>query len=53
MSVLQQKMGYHMKGETRGQFSIQQNQAKYSPNWWWRAFTFAAHHQYRKKITFF
>ena len=53
MSVLDSKMESHMKGETCGQFSIQQNQAKYSPYWWWRAFTFAAHHQYRKKSHFF
>ena len=38
-----------MKGETYGQFSIQQKQAKNSPSWYWRAFTFTAHHQHRKK----
>ena len=53
MSVLNSKMSSQMKGEICGQFYIQQNQVKYSPYWWWRAFTFAAHHQYRIKTHFF
>ena len=52
VSVLDSNIECHMKNETRAQFSIQQNQAKYSPFWWWRPFTSAAHHRYRKKDIF-
>ena len=53
MSVLDSNTEDRMKGEKCGQFSIQQNQAKYSPYLWWRAFNFAVHHPYKKNHTFF
>ena len=53
MSMLDSNMGCNIKRETCGEFSIQQKREKYSPFWWCRAFTFVAHHQYRKELHIF